>query len=228
MPLTDNAKEAVFEKVQSLISILLQLAILIVSVVSLSEEQWLVAFTGLVVLAITFGPAFIERQFNVHIPIEFTLATCVFLWLSYGLGEVSQFYQKIWWWDLMLHSFSALVMGLIGFLLIYMFHMTNRIDIKPIFVAIGSFGFAVTLGTLWEVFEFLIDWSFGFNMQKSGLLDTMTDLLVDIAGAVFAAFMGYKYVKGEDSLLADDVIRHFLHANPQFVARIQNKIDRAP
>ena len=138
----------------------------------------------------------------------------MFLWLSYGLGEVSHFYKKIWWWDLMLHSFSALVMGLIGFLLIYIFPMTNRVELKPIFAAIASFGFAVTPGTLWEVFEFLMDWSLGFNMQKSGLFDTMTDLLVDIAGAVLAALMSYKYMKGEDSLLADDVIRHFLHKNP--------------
>ena len=226
MPITDSAKEAVLEKIQLIISILLQLAILTVGVVSLLKGQWLVTFTGLVALTITFGPAFIERQFNVHIPIEFNLATCVFLWLSYGLGGVSQFYQKIWWWDLMLHSFSALVMSLIGFLLIYMFHMTNRVDTKPIFVAITSFGFAVTLGTLWEVFEFLMDWAFSFNMQKSGLFDTMTNLLVDVAGAILAAFMGYKYVKGEDSLLANDVIRHFLHKNPRFVDSVHNKIDR--
>lgn len=128
----------------------------------------------------------------------------------------------------MLHSFSALVMGLIGFLLIYIFHMTNRIDIKPIYIATASFGFAVTLGTLWEVFEFLMDWAFNFNMQKSGLIDTMTDLLVNIGGAILAGFMGYKYVKGDDSLLADDVIRQFLSKNPRFTIGIHNKTDQEP
>ena len=77
-----------------------------------------------------------------------------------------------------------------------------------------SFGFAVTIGTLWEIFEFLMDWFFGFNMQKSGLVDTMTDLLINAIGAAIAAAIGYFYVYKEDSLLARRLIRAVLrHKN---------------
>lgn len=207
------------EQLQLVIALLLQLAMLAVVVGALVERQWLVGFTGGAVFILTFLPAIIEREFDVHLPIEFTLVTCVFLYAAFGLGEVGRFYARFWWWDLMLHSFSSLVMGLIGFLFIYVFHMTNRIQLAPVYVAMVSFGFAVTIGTLWELFEFLMDWSFGFNMQKSGLVDTMTDLLVDVIGAVIAAFIGYSYVKGGDSLVADRLIRRFVEKNPRLFAR---------
>jgi len=212
------------ELLQFIIAILLQVAILLAIVGSFFRQQWLVAFTGSAILTLTFMPAIIERRFNIRLPIEFTLITCLFLFASFGLGEASHFYQKYWWWDLMLHSFSSLVMGLTGFLFIYVFYMTHRIRLAPIYVAIISFGCAVTMGTLWEVFEFLMDWFFGFNMQKSGLIDTMTDLLVNIAGAVLAALIGYTYVKGGDSLIADRIIRHFVKKNPRFFANKNQKL----
>lgn len=203
------------ERLQFFIALLLQLAIAGVAVGALWEGQWLVGFSGTVVLALTFTPALIERQFKVQLPIEFTLLTCLILYAAFGLGEVRQFYHLIWWWDLMLHSFSALVMGLIGFLFIYVFYMTNRIRPAPIYVALIAFGFAVTLGTLWEVFEYLMDLGFGLNMQKSGLTDTMTDLMVDIVGALIAGLIGYRYVKGGEPLIADRLIRRFVAKNPQ-------------
>lgn len=205
------------ERIQFGLALLLQAALLVVVVGSLVERQWPVAFAGAAVLALSFGPAIIERQLDVQLPIEFTLVTSVFLYAAFVLGEVRNYYERYWWWDLLLHSFSALVMGLLGFLLVYVFYMTNRIRLAPVYVAMVSFGLAVTIGTLWEVFEFLMDWSFGFNMQKSGLVDTMTDLMVNIGGAVVAAVIGYTYVKGGDALIADRLIRHFLNKNPGII-----------
>jgi hypothetical protein len=65
----------------------------------------------------------------------------------------------------------------------------------------------VSLGTIWEIFEFLMDWNFGLNMQKSGLVDTMTDLMINAAGAAIAAVIGYFYVRGNDGLYGRRVIR---------------------
>lgn len=207
-------KEDLADRIQLWIALLLQFAILVVLASAIFQKNWLVAFTAATVLALTFLPAIIERQFQVILPVEFTLVTCLFLYLSFGLGEVRDFYFKFWWWDIMLHSFSALVMGLIGFLLVYVFYMTHRIQMAPFYVALVSFGFALTVGTLWEIVEFLMDWSFGFNMQKSGLDDTMTDLMVDALGGLMAGTIGYKYVKGGDSDIADGIVRRFVRKNP--------------
>lgn len=207
------------ERLQLWLALLLQLAIVGVLIGALVEKQWLVAFTAVIVLALTYLPAIIARQLAVQLPIELTLINCLFLYAAFGLGEVRSFYQRFWWWDLLLHSFSALVMGLVGFLLVYVFYNSRRIRMRPGYVALVSFGFAVTIGTLWEIFEFLMDWGFGFNMQKSGLNDTMTDLMVDSAGGLAAAWIGYHYVRGGDSLIADRLIRRFVAKNPRLFDR---------
>ena len=137
--------------------------------------------------------------------------TCFFLFASFALGEVGDFYEKIWWWDLALHGLSALTIGIIGFLGIYVFHMTRRIHVAPGWIATITFAIAVSLGTIWEIYEFVMDWYFGLNMQKTGLVDTMTDLLINALGAAIAAAIGYFYVYGEDSFLGRRLIRTLVH-----------------
>ena len=52
-------------------------------------------------------------------------------------------------------------------------------------MALFSFCFAITMGTIWEIYEFGLDQVFGLYMQRSGIVDTMTDLMVDTVGAFF-------------------------------------------
>jgi hypothetical protein len=198
------------DRVEMLVALVLQLGIFAVVVGAFFENKWLLALSGTVALVLTFTPAIIERQLEVPLPVEFTLLTCIFLFASYALGEVGDFYERIWWWDMALHGLSAVITGLIGFLSIYVFYMTQRVHVEPIYVAIITFGLAVAVGTLWEIFEFLADWFFGLNMQRSGLVDTMTDLMINSAGAILAAAVGYYYVKNGDSLLGRRLIRMLL------------------
>jgi hypothetical protein len=195
------------DRVEMAVAVVLQIGIGLVTVSALVQSQWLVAFNGTVVLLLSFTPAIIEHRLRVPLPVELTLITCVFLYASFALGEVRDFYEKIWWWDLALHGISALTIGVIGFLSIYVFYMTQRIQVAAGWIATITFAIAVSVGTIWEIFEFLMDWYFGFNMQKSGLADTMTDLLINAAGASIAAFIGYFYVYDEDSLLGRKVIQ---------------------
>ena len=188
-------------RIELIVAAILQASIAIISIGAVIEGMWLVAFSGTAILLLTFAPAMIERRLRVPLPVEFTLLTCIILFASFVLGEVRDFYELIWWWDLALHGMSAMLMGFIGFLAVYVFHMTHRIKIKPLHVAAFTFGFAVTIGTLWEIFEFLMDWYVGTNMQKSGLVDTMTDLIINAFGALVAATTGFLYVRNGDSQL---------------------------
>lgn len=207
------------DKIQLVIAGLLQLTILVLIVALLIEKLWLGVFTGVIVFALTFVPSILERQLSVHLPIEFTLITCLFLYASFGLGEHRDFYGRFWWWDLMLHSLSALTIGIIGFLMVYVFYMTHRVQIAPIYVAIITLCLSVTTGTLWEIFEFSMDWFFQFNMQKSGLVDTMTDLIVNAVGGLIAAILGFLYVKNGDSLIVDRMVRSIVLKNPKLFDR---------
>ena len=202
-------------RIQAITSAVLQLAIVVLVIILLLKGVWISAFAGTMIFALTFVPAFFERQLSVHLPIEFTLLTTVFLYASFALGEVRDFYTRFWWWDLMLHSLSSLTIGIMAFLAIYVFHMTRRVQMTPIYIASMTFCLTVTMGTLWELFEFSLDWFFQFTMQKSGLIDTMTDLMVDVIGAFIAAILGYLYVRNGDSLIVDRLIHYFVAKNPK-------------
>ena len=202
-------------RIQAITSVFLQLAIALLVVILLLKGVWLSAFAGAMIFTLTFVPAFLERQLSVHLPIEFTLLTTLFLYASFALGEVGDFYTRFWWWDLMLHSLSSLTIGIMGFLAIYVFHMTHRVHMAPIYIASMTFCLTVTMGTLWELLEFSLDWSLQLTMQKSGLVDTMTDLMVDVMGALIAAVLGYLYVRNGDSLIVDRLINYFVAKNPK-------------
>lgn len=199
--------ESWIDRVELAIALVLQAGILAVTISAFIERQWLGGFAGSVVLLLSFAPAMIERRWKLALPVEFTLITSVFLYASFALGEARDFYERIWWWDLALHGLSALTIGVIGFLLIYVFYMTNRIQLRPGWMATITFALAVSVGTMWEIFEYLADLLLGLSMQKSGLDDTMSDLMIDATGAALAAFTGYYYVRDQDSLFARRIIR---------------------
>ncbi|MBT5483988.1 MAG: hypothetical protein HOK55_04615, partial [Gammaproteobacteria bacterium] len=129
------------------------------------------------------------------------------------------YYTIFWWWDLVLHSGSAFIMGVLGFLLVYVLNEKKEIELNlnRNFVALFAFMLAVGIGALWEVFEFTVDQLFGLNMQKSGLQDTMWDLIVDVIGAAIISFLGWGYIQTRetDSFL-ERWIEDFINNNPHF------------
>ncbi|WP_230868762.1 hypothetical protein [Iocasia frigidifontis] len=118
----------------------------------------------------------------------------------------------------MLHTFSGIILGFVGFILIYFLNRDENIDIllNPLFIAIFSFTFAVSIGVVWEIFEFSMDSLFGFNMQKSGLVDTMWDLIADCIGGSIAAYCGYNYLKKGLPSYFEKAARKILKNNSQF------------
>lgn len=192
------------------------------------EQQWLnvVIITGIIMLSLY--PLFLARHFQVLIPAEFQLLTIAFVFAAVFLGEVHGYYTRFWWWDIVLHTSSGFLLGIIGFLLVYVLNESERVDLhmRPGFVAFFAFLFAIGAGTLWEIFEFSMDSLLGMNMQKpmfgdhSGLTDTMWDLIVDAIGALVISVLGYGYLKTtDDSSFLERMIQRFIHSNPRLFKR---------
>ncbi len=191
-------------------------------VLELSQKQWLNALASSCVLLLTLLPLFLGRRYRVFIPAEFQLLAVVLVFASLFLGEVRGYFVRFWWWDIVLHAGSGFLLGIVGFLLVFVLNQKDDIavQLKPGFVALFAFVFSLGLGTLWEIFEFGMDQLFGLNMQKSGLIDTMWDLIVDAGGALVIALLGYSYLKqaGVNSFL-ERWILHFIGANPRLFGR---------
>ncbi|MCV2868565.1 hypothetical protein OEW28_07980 [Defluviimonas sp. WL0002] len=189
-------------------------AVLVVAfVLALFQGRWSLAFVSAATFGLSILPVVASRRFGIRLPVRFFAWIVLFIFGTIFLGEAFDFYHRYWWWDVILHGGSAVGFGLAGFLFVFMLFKGDRYAAPAWAVAFISFCFALSIGTLWEIFEFAMDQLFGFNMQKSGLLDTMGDLIVDTIGASIGAIAGLAYLKGQELGGLTAALREFIAAN---------------
>ncbi|MBU0536269.1 MAG: hypothetical protein KKE20_04850 [Nanoarchaeota archaeon] len=208
-------------KAHIIVSTLVRLSFLGVLIPSVFERNYLLVFISGFMLFVTLLPSMITRRYQILFPPELEITLSLFLYASFILGEMKSYYLTYWWWDIMLHSFAAFMVGLIGFLMMYAFYMTKKINMSPLLTGLFSFSFSLSIGALWEIVEFGIDYFLGFNMQKSGLIDTMTDLIVDAIGAIVVATLGFIYIKSGEAYIIKKFVERFVVLNKRLLKRIR-------
>lgn len=205
------------------VMLILQTVMAVELALLLAQGLWLNGIWLLAIMVVTSAPAVLGHRLPVRIPAEYELLTILFVFAALFLGEFRSFYERFWWWDIALHATSGLMLGILGFLLVYVLNESKRIDLhmRPGFVALFAFVFAVAGGALWEIFEFTVDQLFGTTMQKpmlgdpSGLTDTMWDLIVDALGALVISAFAWWHMKRNRSSFVDTWIDRFIERNPQ-------------
>lgn len=170
-------------------------------------------FWGIITLILTFGTEFIEKKNRVDIPDILEIVIIVFIYAGLFLSVRFNLYYTYFWWDDLLHALSGIIIGFIGSIVIYKLNYKYSMDISPLLVAVFSFAFAVTLGVMWEILEFMSDvfigtanqkWNLpvteimmGKSYQGSGLRDTMSDLIVNSVGALITSLVTYYLYKNK-------------------------------
>lgn len=156
-------------------------------------------------LAVMFLPAIIHRRLAIAVPSVMQIGYFAFLYAAIYLGEVRSFYYRFPSWDSLLHFFSGIMLGALGFFLVQLLNDAEhrKVALSTTFVAFFAFCFAVTCGAVWEIYEFVIDGLFSTNMQKvvtdtgevlvgrDALTDTMTDLILDTVAALTVSIVGW-------------------------------------
>lgn len=163
---------------------------------ALAEGRWSLAFVAVATFGVSLLPVLFASRFGLRLPTSFFASIVLFSFATIFLGEAFDFYERFWWWDVVLHSGAAMGFGLVGVLFMLMLFEGDRYAAPPWAIAFFAFCFAMTIGVLWELLEFTMDRNFGLRMQKSGLIDTMWDLIVDAIGAAVGAGAGFVYLKG--------------------------------
>lgn len=193
-------------------------------VAALAAERWLTAFLVASLALAIVTPVVFKTKFSATVPLELQLFATLFIFATLFLGEVRDFYNRFWWWDLALHTTSGILLGLLGFLIVYLLNETRRVDfaLTPTFVALFAFSFAVCIGAIWEIFEFAMDALAGTTMQKpmfndpSGKIDTMWDLIVDAIGALAVSLAGWRYMIRANHNKTDHWLRRFVERHQRF------------
>lgn len=204
---------------QSIVTKSIWVILVLAVVVATALGDYMIAFVGLATLGLTIAPLVMAERWQLKIPIYFYAYIVFFLFGTIFLGEAFDFYNRFWWWDIALHGSSAVGFGIVGVVFTLLMFEGDRYAAPPYAVAIIAFAIALSIGALWEIFEFCMDQVFGTNMQKSGLTDTMTDLMVDTVGAALGAATGFAYLKGRARRGLPGVIAEFLSRNKRFIQR---------
>lgn len=182
-------------------------------------QRWELFFVTALALILTLVPIFFERKYQIKLPPEFHLISIAFIYASIYLGEIHDFYFRFLWWDTMLHTLAGFVLGIIGFVLMFILYKGDKIKASPITIAFFAFCFSMTAAVIWEIFEFAMDTFFGMNMQKvhigTGVTDTMIDLIVNAIGALIASIAGFLYLKYGKSKIYHRIIGVFVKDNPK-------------
>lgn len=190
-------------------------------VTALLGARWSLAFVSVATFMLTLLPVLADDRFGIHLPISFVVGIVSFIFSTMFLGEAFDFYERYWWWDVALHGGSALGFGLIGFLFAFMLFEGDRYAAPAWAVAFVAFCFAMTTGALWEIFEFAMDQLLGANMQKSGLMDTMWDLIVNTIGAAIGGISGFLFLKGQELGGLTGVLQEFTQKNRRWFRKLR-------
>ena len=144
-------------------------------------ENVFVCVLSLVLFAM---PLLIERSLAIDIPPLMEAIIYCFIYAAEILGEINSFYTLIPGWDTMLHTINGFLVAAVGFCLVDLFDRSERFSFKlsPLFLAIVAFCFSMTVGVLWEFFEFGADQFLGTDMQKDFIVQQVNSVTLNPSG----------------------------------------------
>lgn len=214
------------EKIELTISYVLKAIMLFTIIMSFVEFNLFLMAMSLLILVFSALPAIIERTFRITLPVEVELVLTAFIFAHFILGEAENYYNRFWFFDLIIHSSSGILIGMVGFIIMYFFLYSRRVSANPLIVSVFCVSFSLAAGALWEIFEFGMDQILGFNMQKTGNMDTMSDLIVDFLGACVVGFWVYRYLTKNEDGLVKLMINRFIQYNLRLRDRRQRRKSR--
>ena len=132
-------------------------------------------------LVLLILPSVFTRRLNIELPSTLEVIILLFIFAAEILGEINSFYIRVPNWDTMLHTMNGFLCAAIGFALVDMLNRSDRFSFKlsPVYLALVAFCFSMTVGVLWEFFEYAGDHFLGFDMQKDTVINTLKTVELD-------------------------------------------------
>jgi hypothetical protein len=169
----------------SIVYLVLRLSVILVIIDQLRNRNFENIFLCILTLVLFLIPSFIERRIHIDIPDTLEIIMLLFIFSAEILGEIKEYYLLFPDWDTILHTLNGFLAASIGLSLIDILNKNDKfsINMSPLFVSLVSFCFSMTIGVLWELFEFSMDKYFGFDMQKDTLINTIRTVSLNPTGA---------------------------------------------
>ena len=136
-------------------------------------------------LLLLIVPSFIQVRMKIELPTALEITILVFIFAAEILGEIQSYYIRVPVWDTVLHTINGFLMAAIGFALVDILNRSKKVtfQLSPLFVSIVAFCFSMTIGVIWEFFEFGMDQFFDLDMQKDTIVNVINSVMLDPTGS---------------------------------------------
>ncbi|WP_425755206.1 hypothetical protein ACPW7J_10430 [Ihubacter sp. rT4E-8] len=164
-------------------SVLRALVVLVMVLQALNHNYENVLLCALTLLLMLL-PSFVQLELRVELPKTLEIIILVFIFAAEILGEIRAFYVRVPLWDTMLHTVTGFLAAAVGFSLVDLLNRSKRqtFQLSPVYLAMTAFCFSMTIGVLWEFFEFAMDQVFSMDMQKDTVIHEIHSVLLNPQG----------------------------------------------
>lgn len=172
------------KKVVLPVYIVLRFLVLATLVWQLAERNYENAFICVLTLILFVLPSIIERRLHIDLPDTLEIIILLFIFAADILGEIQEYYVLVPHWDTVLHTINGFLFAAIGFSIVNIFNEDKSISmtLSPFYMAVAAFCFSMTIGVLWEFFEWGADLLLGFDMQKDTVIHGISSVMLHPQG----------------------------------------------
>lgn len=168
-------------KASFIIYVLLRTLVIMTMILQFLNRNYENVFLCILTLILFIIPSFIQAEFKIELPTALEIIILLFIFSAEILGEIQSFYLIFPMWDTILHTINGFLAAAIGFSLVQLMNNDERIhfELSPLFIVIVAFCFSMTIGVIWEFFEFSMDTFFNLDMQKDTIIHTIRSVTLD-------------------------------------------------
>lgn len=141
--------------------------------------EWESVFFCALTLILLLLPPFIEKQLKIELPTGLEITVFVFIFCAEILGELGAYYVKFPFWDTALHTTSGFIFAAVGFCMLDLLNRNKKVNFSPMALTLVAFCFSMTIGVLWEFFEFGADVLLNTDMQKDTVIHDLYTVALD-------------------------------------------------
>ena len=159
----------------------LRILVLVALVRQIMLHNYEGAFFCVLTIVLLYIPSWLQVKLHIELPPPLEITILCFIFAAEILGEVNAFYVNVPNWDTMLHTLNGFLAAAVGFSMVLLLNDDERLtfDLSPFFLALVAFCFSMTIGVLWEFFEFGMDYFFHTDMQKDTVINSIYTVALD-------------------------------------------------
>lgn len=161
--------------------LILRFLVIITMVAQILNRNYENVYICILTLILFTMPNFVEERLHVDLPDTLEIIILFFIFAAEILGEIQEYYLLIPFWDTVLHTINGFLFAAIGFSIVNILNDNKRVSmtLSPFYMAVTAFCFSMTIGVLWEFFEWSMDAWFGLDMQKDTILAGFNSVNLD-------------------------------------------------